>query len=106
MTLGPVLLPWEVAELLRVSESSVRAWTRDGRLKRVPNVGRRVLILTASVEEMVGGPLYDGDDGPARRRHDHREAGRAAPGGGDDARPATRVRVRPEVPRPARPQSG
>jgi hypothetical protein len=80
-------------------------WTRDGRLRRVPNVGRRVLILTASVEEMVGGRLYDGDDGSARRRHDHRAAGRAAPGGGDDARPPTRVRVRPEVPRPARPES-
>jgi excisionase family DNA binding protein len=71
----PVLLPREVADLLRVPESTVRAWTRDGTLRRVPNVGRRVLILTASVEEMVGGRLYDGDDGSARRRHDHRDGG-------------------------------
>jgi excisionase family DNA binding protein len=29
----PVLLPREVADLLRVPESTVRAWTRDGRLR-------------------------------------------------------------------------
>jgi excisionase family DNA binding protein len=54
----PVLLPREVADLLRVPESTVRAMARDGRLRRIPNVGRRVLILTASVEEMVGGRCF------------------------------------------------
>jgi excisionase family DNA binding protein len=31
----PVLLPHEVAALLRVPESTVRAMARDGRLRRV-----------------------------------------------------------------------
>lgn len=46
--------PEEVAEMLPLSPNTIRAMVRDGRLKRVPNTGRRICIAVTELEDVFG----------------------------------------------------
>lgn len=43
------------AECLDVSENTVRRWLADGRLKAVPNTGRRTLVARVECERFAAG---------------------------------------------------
>jgi excisionase family DNA binding protein len=52
----------EAARLLGISPSTVYRWAREGELRTVP-VGGRMVVPASSLEQLLGLPDADGDDG-------------------------------------------
>lgn len=51
--------PEEVADMLPLSANTIRTMVRDGRLKRVPNTGRKVCIAATEIESVFGVELAE-----------------------------------------------
>ena len=62
MTDDDLLTPWEVANMFRVSRSTVARWVKEGRLPTVPTPGgkllrfRRADVLAAATRGRPGSP--------------------------------------------------